>query len=371
MTRKVAVNEAILARGISGSARVTQYTIDALHHMPDVDVSGVRPSRSRGSSKVANAIADARWDLMGASRAAGRVDLLLSPCNIGKAWGSQRHVLMVYDVMVWEAREHFDPAFAAYARALIPLSMRQADLVLTISEHSRAALSAMVPGVPVRVVHPPPPERKVDRVTFPVTSPTVVVLGETAPHKNQVAAIEAVVEVRRTSGVDLRLRVIGPPGRAEDTVLDRMRAVDPSGSWTRRDISLSDADLNAALGSAWVLLQPSLHEGYGLPLVEAAQRGLPVVHSGREGMQDILPECSVGSTSSEPHAQRLALLLDEKHWSEVASYCLARAALFTRDQFDRGIAESVEQVLGRHPSVGSGGRSHQHRDHDPRCAEPE
>ena len=42
--------------------------------------------------------------------------------------------------------------------------------------------------------------------------------------------------------------------------------------------------------SSWLLLQPSYDEGFGLPLVEAAQHGLPVVHSGRGAMSRVLPE---------------------------------------------------------------------------------
>jgi len=345
VTIRIAVNEAILSRGVSGSARVTGYLIEALREVRDANVRGVRPSRSRGSSRLTNAIGDASWDLVGASRAARGADLLVSPCNIGHAWSGQRHVLMVHDVMVWEAREHFDPAFAAYARRLIPLSMKSADLVLTVSEHSRAALAAMAPGIPIKIVHPPAPANRAPRVCFPRSAKTVVVLGETAPHKNQIAAIEAVRMLRAECGIDVALRVIGPSGRAEGSVRDRLHKVDPRGEWTTREEGLSDAELGTALGSAWVLVQASLHEGYGLPLVEAAQLGLPVVHSGREGMVDILPESSVQSVSAEAFTERLVSLLDESTWVECSDYGLGRATLFTREAFTLGVVNAVADVL--------------------------
>ncbi len=254
-------------------------------------------------------------------------------------------MLMVFDVMVWEARELFDPAWAAYARALIPLSMRTADCVLTISEHSRAALSAIVPGVPIRIVQPPAPQRLNRPASFSTERRTVLVLGETAPHKNHAAAIAAVAEARRLSGADLRLRLIGQPGRAEGSTIESLHAADPSGIWSTRESGLTDDQLADALASAWVLLQPSYHEGYGLPLIEAAQVGLPVVHSGREGMMDILPESSVGSTESEAFAAGLLTLLDEPAWKASSAYGLARSGLFTWGNFSAAVGRAVDETL--------------------------
>jgi glycosyltransferase involved in cell wall biosynthesis len=347
MTTRIVVNEAILARGISGSARVTRYLIDALETFEGAVVRGVRPPRERGGSKILNAWGDAHWDLRGASRAGRGADLLVSPCNIGRAMRGQAHVLMVYDVMVWEAREHFDPAFAAYARALIPPSIRSADVVLTISEHSRAALAAMAPNADVRIVHPPAPGKERGTATFPATRPTVVLLGETAPHKNQSVAIAAVRRLRDISGADVALRVIGPRGRAEQRVLDQLESLDPDRAWTRREVGLSEEELDSALDSAWLLVQPSLHEGYGLPLIEAAQRGLPVVHSGREGMADILPQSSVDSVDVDPYAARMLQLLDESAWRDSAAYGLSRSELFTTEQFRAGVLLAVSDALAR------------------------
>jgi glycosyltransferase involved in cell wall biosynthesis len=135
-------------------------------------------------------------------------------------------------------------------------------------------------------------------------------LGETAQHKNHVGGIEAVVQARVHSGEDLALRLIGPAGNAESAVLQRLAEVDPDGRWTAREVGRSDDEVDEALGSAWLLLQPSVNEGYGLPLIEAAQRGLPVVHTGAGAMAEVLPDSSVGSTDAGALADAIVMLLD-------------------------------------------------------------
>ena len=75
-----------------------------------------------------NALGDARWDLWQAPRALPDVDLLVSPCNIGRRGPARKHLLVVHDVMPFDRPDLFDRRFAAYFRLLVPRSVRSADL---------------------------------------------------------------------------------------------------------------------------------------------------------------------------------------------------------------------------------------------------
>jgi glycosyltransferase involved in cell wall biosynthesis len=213
-------------------------------------------------------------------------------------------------VMLWEHPGLFDRAFGRYARALIPYSMRHADITWTLSDHARDHLTRLVPRADVRVLRLPTLPGRHPRSGGPSSRRTVLMLGETAQHKNHVGGIDAVVRARASSGEDLALRLIGPAGNAEPAVLERLGEVDPDGRWTSREIGRSDDEVDEALSSAWLLLQPSVNEGYGLPLIEAAQRGLPVVHTGAGAMAEVLPESSVGSTDASALADAIVALLD-------------------------------------------------------------
>lgn len=346
MTVRVAVNEAILLRGISGSARATQQMIAAMEEVPDIVVERARPTRGRSSSRVWNAATDAYWDLRGAAAATPDADILVSPCNIGRASARQSHLLLVYDVMVWESSHLFDPWFAAYARRLIPFSVRRADRVLTLSAHSREFILERVPSADVHVLTLPGRRGPVDLTPWPATRKTVLMVGETATHKNHVTGIEVVRRVRALTGADLRLRLIGPRGRAEADVRRALEAADPEGTWTSREVDVTDGDLDQAYATAWVLLQPSANEGFGLPLVEASQRGLPVLHSGAGAMSEVLPESSVGSPEPDAFVARLEPLLTATTWKQAGTSVLAHAPRFSWDRFRDTLAAHVRDLHG-------------------------
>lgn len=342
--RRIAVNSAIHQHGISGSSTATHALVDALRSMDDVEVREVAPTRRRGRFSVVNALADARWDLWRAGRAMPDVDLLVSPCNIGLRGRAARHLLVVYDVMVFDHPDLFDRRFATYFRLLVPRSVRRADRVLTMSQHAARRLRRLAPGADVRVLSWPHPTG--DRTPVSFASPhTVLMVGATEPVKNQVAGIQAVAGLRGSTGADLLLRVIGPAGRAEREVQEALSAADSTGRWTSREVDVSPEELDAAYASAWLLLQPSYDEGFGLPLVEAAQHGLPVVHSGRGPMSEIAPEGDAGGTRPGHLVAAMSPLLDRAAWEAAAAAARARAEAYRPESFREGVRDAVADLL--------------------------
>ncbi len=338
------VNTAIEQRGTSGSATATRLLVDALRHLDAVDLREVAPRAGRSRSSVRNALGDARWDLWRAPRALPDVDLLVSPCNIGRRGPARKHLLVVHDVMPFEHPDLFDRRFAAYFRLLVPRSVRSADRVLTLSEHSARVLRKMAPCTDVRVVTWAHPGGSTGRVPFPDRK-VVLMVGVTHPVKNQVRGIEAVAGLRAATGADLGLRVVGPAGGAEAAVRSALAAADPRGAWTSREADVPADVLDAAYASSWLLLQPSYDEGFGLPLVEAARHGLPVVHSGRGAMPRVLPEVDAHGVDAASFVTAMGPLLDEPAWTVAADAAAARAAAYDPAAFRAVIADAVADLL--------------------------
>ena len=345
-TARVVVNSAIHLHGRSGSSTATHELVAALRHVDGVEVREVSPGSRGTHGSVRNAVADARWDLWQASRSLPDIDLLVSPCNIGMRGRAKKHLLVVHDVMAVEKPELFDTKFATYFRLLVPRSVRSADRVLTLSEHSAQAIRRMSPDVDVRVIAWPHPGGAVPRVAYPQQR-TVLMVGKTEPVKNQVAGIEAVAGLRANTGDDVTLRVVGPAGRAEPAVREALAAADPRGAWTSREADLPSELLESAYADAWLLLQPSLDEGFGLPLVEAARYGLPVVHSGRGGMTGVLPKVDAAGVDATALAAAMTPLLDPATWQSVADCTATRAAAFEPAVFRSAVRDAVVDLLPR------------------------
>jgi glycosyltransferase involved in cell wall biosynthesis len=145
---------------------------------------------------------------------------------------------------------------------------------VTVSGASRAELLQLgVDAARIDVVHngtDPAPPRQRPRASVP----TVVCVGRIVPHKQVEHAVDAIA-LARLSLPDARLVIVGSgwwEPSLRDYVLERGlgEAVEFRGH-------VSEADKHAAYDEAWVLALPSLKEGWGLVVGEAAAHGVPAV----------------------------------------------------------------------------------------------
>jgi glycosyltransferase involved in cell wall biosynthesis len=203
------------------------------------------------------------------------------------------------------------------------LSRRQADAIATVSDYSRQALvdefgldreRIHVIGEasdPIfrRLDHPRPTARLVS-LGLTGARRLVVYVGGFSPHKNVPRLIEAFGHLAdREDCTDVDLVLVG--GYENETfrtayqdTRERIRTL----ALDRRVILtgfLPDADLVALLNLATVLVLPSMTEGYGLPAIEAAACGCPVIATTESPLPDLLGE---GGLYIDP--QNPAALLD-------------------------------------------------------------
>lgn len=344
---RVALNCAILSRGVSGTAKTVQAIVHALKTQEGIELIESEPTAGRSPSKAFNAIHAATWDLWRAGRAVKEIDVLISPCNIGRAPRGVGHLLVVQDTMVLDHPHLFDPAFALYARALFGLSVHGATRVLTASHHAAMCIRRHWPRASVTVIGWPAPVLNCGIPRVLGTGPlTVLMVGATEPHKNHLGGIEAVRLARLMTGADLHLEIIGPAGRAEEEVRAALRAADPTGVWASRRGVVSCVDLADAYERAWVLLQPSLHEGFGLPVLEAGAYALPVVHTGESSLSEVSPAGDAGGSAPEFLSVGLRRLLDAASYHTASNASLEAATSRSPEAFASALRAVVAEVAG-------------------------
>jgi glycosyltransferase involved in cell wall biosynthesis len=213
---------------------------------------------------------------------------------------------------------------------------------VTVSEATRAELLELGVDEPrIDIVHngtdPAPPRHRPRAL-----EPTVVCVGRLVPHKQVEHAVDAIAAAR-TVLPDARLVVVGSgwwESELQAYVIDRGLgdAVEFRGH-------LSELDKHAAYDEAWLLALPSLKEGWGLVVGEAAAHGVPTVayrsaggptesvHDGHSGVlvDDRAEFCAVVTT----------LLHDE-----VARRRLSTGATQTADRFTwAATARSFDRIL--------------------------
>lgn len=108
------------------------------------------------------------------------------------------------------------------------------------------------------------------------TVPTILMVGTLEPRKSHSQALDA-MELLWAEGQTVNLVIIGKTGWMVDDLAKRLNNHPQSGKQLIWHENASDTVLLDSYAEASVLLAPSIAEGFGLPLIEAAQHGLPVI----------------------------------------------------------------------------------------------
>jgi glycosyltransferase involved in cell wall biosynthesis len=94
---------------------------------------------------------------------------------------------------------------------------------------------------------------------------------------------------------------------------------------------VSDAEYSSILGSAQALVTASRDEGFGIPLIEAMARGVPVVCSDLEIFREVAGPAASYCDPNRPEAFAAAItqLSDEVVWDGFSAAGLERAKRYS------------------------------------------
>lgn len=163
----------------------------------------------------------------------------------------------------------------------LPRACAAASVVVCVSHYTLATLHSTVGVDPARcVVIPEGPQVSTNgapRGESPDTDPFFLYAGTLLRHKNLTTLLRAFVPGDPT--LPARLLMVGPASPQELGALDRLR--DELGVTDRVvHLGLVTSERLAELyADALAVVSPSLHEGFGLPLLEAMAAGTPALVS--------------------------------------------------------------------------------------------
>jgi glycosyltransferase involved in cell wall biosynthesis len=291
-------------------------------------------------------------------RAAARLgcDVVHSLASTAPGTGPFRRVATIHDLnylMVPEA--HFGVR-ALGMRVLVPLAARRSHRVITGSANTRDDLVGRLGVAPERidvvphglgrpaVVAPTPPAELRRRLELGARR-VLLCLSAKRPHKNLAALLDALARIpaeRRPVAVLAGYRT---PYEAE---LRRRAEELGVAADVRFPDWLPDADVEGLFGLADVFAYPSLYEGFGLPVLEAMARGVPVACSRGSSLTEVAGDAALLFDPGDVEDMRGAierLLGDEAERERLRAAGRARAATFTWERTARLTLESYGRVL--------------------------
>jgi glycosyltransferase involved in cell wall biosynthesis len=158
--------------------------------------------------------------------------------------------------------------------------------------------------------------------------PTILIVGTIEPRKGHVIALDALDRLW-AEGRKVKLHIVGGHGWKTEQLISRIENHPLSGSLLALSRSTDDDGLLRAYAEADLVLSPSFVEGFGLPLVEGAALGKPLMVSDIPVYREV---CKEGAIYFKPGdvddlAAKLRSWLDNRHtppppailsWSESA-----------------------------------------------------
>jgi len=126
-------------------------------------------------------------------------------------------------------------------------------------------------------------------------------VGRIAPHKGQHRLVQALAAYVRLYGDDAHLDLVGTPGsfRYADAVRRLAEELGVGGLVTMVG-GVDDSTLGEYYRNADVFVSASVHEGFGVPLVEAMHHGVPVVAFEAGAVADTLQGAGLLLTGPDP-----------------------------------------------------------------------
>jgi glycosyltransferase involved in cell wall biosynthesis len=292
--------------------------------------------------------------------ARGGVDLLHSLASTAPLWGPFRRIVTVHDLIYARFPEAHLGIRARGMRLLVPAAIRRSHRVIVDSQSTRDDLIELL-GVPIErmdVVHQglgapvratPMAEEELRRRLDLGTRRVVLSLSAKRPHKNLLRLIEALARL----DADTRPLLVLPGYSTsyEDELKARVRELS-----LQEDVRFPNWVSSEELEGLWAISQafvfPSLYEGFGLPVLEAMARGVPVACSDASSLPEVAGDAALlfDPLDVDAIASALARLLAESSLSAtLRERGLRRVRGFTWEQTAQQTLASYDRVMGGGP----------------------
>jgi glycosyltransferase involved in cell wall biosynthesis len=248
------------------------------------------------------------------------VDVLFCPAYTLPLLSRIPSVVVAHD-MIYQIRNDGGKLLSHFHRKFFyTASILRADRIITISEASKSDFLRYFPekrNIQVTLLGTIkyPMEKQRMPVCMTDDRPYLLMVGSPVPRKNSLRTIQALqsIEYRK----DLKLVIVGGQGRGTEEVLAYIQdnALEDRVILTG---DLSPEELAWSYGHGEILVFPSLHEGFGLPLLEAMAVGMPVIGAISTSIPEVVGEAGVlvDPYSVEAIAQAIESILKDKDLRE-------------------------------------------------------
>ena len=273
------------------------------------------------------------WRILSVENLLGPIEVFHSPYEFLPKTRNVRTVVTVHDVTFLKHPEYLEPEFVELFTRRIDNVIMQADRIIAVSNNTKNELCELTGLRPERVTviyegkgegfcQIDDPER-LNRVTqqYGINGPYILFVGAADEDKNLTRLTEAFAQLAQKHD-QLQLVFAGSINWGLRQLQEKFHSLSQKNKIVFTGF-IDDADLPSIYSAATALAMPSIHEGFGLPVLEAMACGAPVLCSNISSLPEVVGDAGIliDPYSTEEITEGLRRLVED---NEMRLQCIAK-----------------------------------------------
>lgn len=269
-----------------------------------------------------------------------------------------KYGLVIYDLCYLDSPEYIQEKNLNFLNKYCAPSIKNADFIITISSFTKERISYHFPEVTNRIVVTPIPPLSKEPANVVLTkrledlgvinSKYILYLGTVEPRKNIINLLKAYECLPQNIRATHSLVIAGGKGWKDEEILLKISELKTNGFNVIQTGYISDDEKAALYSNAGIFVLPSHYEGFGMPILEAAQYNIPVAVSDIDVFHEVASDSALYFDKDDPNdiANKInELIMNENLALTLIEKGRANLKRFSWQKNADVVYEAIEKVL--------------------------